>query len=286
MTWDLVPLELLAATLTAALLAIPIAVLLSAALLAVPETSRSRAGLALGASLLLGVILAGARLFVDLGGAVPVLATLALVLGILAAIGAAVLLVLRPAGSRWATALAVTACVLLGLAEPSELLPVTLALSPSVLVALAAIIVEAVAIVAVVAAFVALGSRVRALQIGVATAAAAAGVVTLIGLLILALRGAGGADLPGIPLDATLIVLLVALILGSIAGAVVPVVLRSRRQPSAPDVPDRADDAPAPIDAEPAAYGADTGEPVTVNQEGSPAGDPPGSARPPAPQAQ
>src|SRR5699024_9923965 len=76
MSFDLVPAELLAASLTAVLISIPFAFVLAGAAIAGPRRSWNRAGLAMGIGLLVGVLLAAAGLFVPFPGAVAVLLNL------------------------------------------------------------------------------------------------------------------------------------------------------------------------------------------------------------------
>ncbi|MFC7455876.1 hypothetical protein ACFQS2_01605 [Brachybacterium sp. GCM10030267] len=212
MIFDLDPLELLASALTAVALAVPIAFLLAASVVAAPRRMWSGAGLGLGASLLVGVIIAGAASFVGRGGLIGTLTGVGIVLGMLCALATAVLVVLRRDGSALGAGLGIAACVLIGLSDPSRILPAFFGISSSEVIALAAVVIEAMAVVALASALVALGARVRALQVGTACAAAVAGVLTLAAMIV------GG--VPGTSRSPLLSVLVIAFAVGSIAGGV------------------------------------------------------------------
>lgn len=110
-----------------------------------------------------------------------------------------------------------------------------LGISSSTLVVLSSIVIGAVALVAIVGFLVAVAGRVRALQIGVAVAAIVGGLISVFGMVTYLLNEVAGADLPQIPLTATLITVLVALVIGSVVGAVLEL-MTSRR--SAAKVPE------------------------------------------------
>ena len=93
MSFDLDPLELLVAALTALLLALSIAFPLAAAAIVGPRRDWNRAGLAMGLGLLLGVIGAGAVVVTGADGAPATASLLGLLLGLACAFVAAVLVV-------------------------------------------------------------------------------------------------------------------------------------------------------------------------------------------------
>lgn len=232
MSFDLDPVELLTCALTAVLVAIPIAFPLAAAAIAGPRRIWNGAGLAMGIGLLLGVLLAGVGVVAN--PPVPLEATtMALqLLGLLGALVAAVLVVVLAEGNRTAAALGITACGLIGLSEPVQTLPAMFGLSTSVLVVLAAVVIEAVALVVIVGALVAVAGRARAFRIGIAAASAVSALLLGLGLVAQVLREGAGVDAPVVPLSILLIAVLAALVLGSLAGGVVESVRARRRRPA------------------------------------------------------
>ncbi|WP_114853174.1 hypothetical protein [Brachybacterium sp. YJGR34] len=226
MSFDLEPVELLACALTAVMLAIPVAFPLAAGVIAAPRRSWSAPGLATGLGLLLGVVLAAAGYLAVGPGTVATFSAVAMLLGLLGALGAAVLVIVQSEGSTLSTAVGVVSCALIGLAEPGLTLPAMLGLSRSVLVVLSAVVIEAVTIAVLVAFLVAAGGRVRALQIGVAVAGFVTAVLLGVGVLA---RAAASADPPSASQPALLITVLVALALGSIVGGVLEVMRERRR---------------------------------------------------------
>lgn len=218
MSFDLEPLELLAAVLTAVMLALPIAFPLAAGVLAAPRRVWSGAGLGLGLGLLLGVIITSAASFVGLHRSVLLLSSIGLLLGLLGAIVAAVLLVVRPEGSTLTAAVGIVVCVLIGLGEPSQTLPAMLGISRSPMVVVAGVVIQAVVVVVVVGALVAASGRVRALQIGVAAAGAVAAVMLAGGVFANLMHEFVHLRLPSVPLGAQLIVVVVTLVIGTVLG--------------------------------------------------------------------
>ena len=229
MSFDLVPAELLASALTAVLLSIPLSFVLAGAAISGPRRTWNRAGLAMGIGLLIGVLLASARLFLLPAGASTTLLDLGMLLGLLCAIGAAVLVIVQEDATLVSTVLGIVACVLVALAVPADALRAVLGLSSSPLVLIAAMVIEAVALVAVVGFLVAGAGRVRALQIGVAAAGIVAAVLIAVGVLGTLFHDLAGVDMPQPPLTAVLITALVALVIGSVAGGVLEM-MRGRKQ--------------------------------------------------------
>jgi hypothetical protein len=218
MSLDLDPAELLVAALTAVLLALALAFPLAAAAIAGPRPSWNRAGLAMGLGLLAGVVLAGIGAVAGAGGLLT---------------GVATAVVLED-GTAWAAAIGAAACALIGLGEPLQALPMLFGMSSSLLVVLAGAVLEAVALVVIVGALVAVAARVRALQIGIAVAGAVGALLVGVGTLLDLAHGLLDRHVPGIPLTATLIAVLVALAVGGIGGAVLETVrARRRSQPVA-----------------------------------------------------
>ncbi|ASK65925.1 hypothetical protein CFK39_08890 [Brachybacterium avium] len=229
MSFDLVPAELLASALTAVLLSIPFSFVLAGAAISGPRRTWNRAGLAMGIGLLIGVLLAAATLFALPLGPTSALLDIGMLLGLACAIVAAVLVIIQDDGTTVSTVLGVIACVLIGLAVPADAMRAILSLSSSVLVLIAAMVIEAVALAAIVGFLVAGAGRVRALQIGVAAAGIVSAVLIGEGVLAILLRDAAGVALPQASLTAMLITALVALVIGSVVGGVLDTV-RSRRQ--------------------------------------------------------
>lgn len=220
MSFDLVPLELLAVAMTAVMLALPIAFPLAAGVISTPRSIWSGAGLGLGLALMVGVILAIAGQFLDLHGLLRGLSSAVQLPGLALAIAAAVLIVIRPEGSRVTAVVGILACVLIGLAEPSLTLPALFGISQSVLTVGAGAVMEAVVLVVVVAGLVAVGGRVRVLQIGIAAAGAVAALMAAITVIMDLLRGAAEVAVSGIPLTAQLITTTAALVIGTVVGGV------------------------------------------------------------------
>lgn len=238
MTAAFEPVELIAAAFSAMLLAVTIALPVAAGVLAVPRRMVSAPGLGIGIGLLIGTLLAGAGIVGGPGGFLPGAAALLLAAGLLCAMTASVLMLLRREPTLTDAVLGTAGCALIGLGEPSRTMPAMFAISPSALVVGAALVVEAVVIVALVAVFSVLGGRVPALRVGVAVGALAAGALTLWGLLALGAARLLDARVPAVPLEATLIVVGVALVAGTIVGA--SLLFRPRATASAaPASPDR-----------------------------------------------
>lgn len=229
MSFDIAPLELLVAALTAVLFALTLSFSLAAAAIAGPRGTWNRAGLAMGLGLLVGVILAGVQVLAGIDGPLLLLATLALLLGLICALVAAVLVVVLADGSAASSALGVVACGLIGLGEPLHVVPAQSGFSSSVLVVLAGVVVEAVALVVIVGALVAAARRARALQIGIASAGAVGALLLGVGEVLLFAHGAFDLPASGVPLGVLLIALVVALALGGIGGAVQQTVRARRR---------------------------------------------------------
>lgn len=238
MSLDLDPLELLAAALMAVMLAMPIAFPVAAGVIAAPRRIWSGAGLALGLGLLVGVGAVIAAHFAGLQGLVVGISEIVLVLGLLGALASTVFIVVRSDGSTTAAVIGILTCLLIGLAEPAQALPAMFELTQSALVALTAVVIEAVVVALVVAALVAAGGRVRALQIGVAAAGVVAAVLIGLGLVRAAVHDIAQATLPSIPLPTQLMVIVVALVLGTIGGGVASGV-HSRRGADAEPVTDQ-----------------------------------------------
>src|SRR5699024_1740234 len=229
MSFDLVPAELLASALTAVLISIPLSFVLAGAAIAGPRPSWNRAGLAMGIGLLIGVLMAAAGLFAPFPGAVPALLGLGMLLGLVLAVGAAVLVIAHEDGTFLSAVLGIAACVLVALAVPAHATRAVLDLSSSPLVLIAAMVIEAVALVAIVGFLVAGAGRVRALQIGVGAAGIVSAVLIGVGALAALVHDLAGTDLPSLPLRAVLIVSLSALVIGSVVGGVLETV-RGRRE--------------------------------------------------------
>ena len=228
MSFDLDPLELLVATLTGLLLALSLAFPLAAAAIVGPRRDWSRAGLAMGLGLLLGVIGAGAVVVTGADGAPATASLLALLLGLAGAFVAAVLVVALEEDAGWAAAIGVIACLLIGLSAPLQAVPVLEALTSSMLPVLAGTVIEAVALVLVVGFLVAGSARARALQFGIASAGAAGAVLVGTGAV-----GGAAAEAAGLTPRTTLLAVLVALVVGSLVGGVLEMI-RSRRRSRRP----------------------------------------------------
>jgi hypothetical protein len=224
MSFDLDPLELLVAALTALLLALSLAFPLTAAAIVGPRKDWNRAGLAMGLGLLLGVIGAGAVVVTGTDGAPALASLLALLLGLACAFVAAVLVVALEEDTGWAAAIGVVGCLLIGLAAPLQAVPVLEALSSSMLPVLAGTVLEAVALVLVVGFLVAGSARARALQIGIAFAGAAGAILVGAGAI-----GPAAAAAAGLTPRTTLIAVLVALVIGGLVGGVLETVRARRR---------------------------------------------------------
>ncbi|QNN82593.1 hypothetical protein H3H54_00835 [Brachybacterium sp. Z12] len=229
MSFDLDPLELLAAVLTAAMLAIPLAFPLAAGIITAPARAWNRTGLAMGVSLLLGVLLAAGSLFLG-AGPLQLLAGIGMLLGLGCAIAAAVMIVVLDDGTVLSTVLGILACVLVGLGEPIQTVPTIFGLSSSLLVVIAAVVVEAVVLVALVGFLVAVARRVRALQIGVAAGGAVAALVLGVAVLLHVIGLATDASPPHLPLRATLIAALAAFVIGSVVAGVLGTLTARRQQ--------------------------------------------------------
>lgn len=229
MSFDLVPAELLATALSAVMLAVPLSFALAGAAISGPRHTWNMAGLGMGLGLLLGVGLAVAGMLEGLGSPLLVVAVLLMLLGLLCAIAAGVMVIVFEDGTTLSTVLGIIACALIGLGVPGEALPAYFGLSSSLLVVVAGMVIEAVALVAIVGFLVAGAGRVRALQIGVAAAGIVSAVLLGAGMIAHLLHEIAGLDLPQIPLGATLVVALVALAIGSVVGGVLET-MRGRRQ--------------------------------------------------------
>lgn len=246
MSLDLDPLELLTVALTAVMLALPISFPLAAAAIAAPRRLWNGAGLALGLGILLGVIASIAGHFLDMGGTTLVASSVTHLLGMALVVAAALFVVIRSDGSRLTAVVGILACALIGLGEPSQVLPALLGLSQSDLVVGAGTVIEALVVVVVVGALVAAAGRVRALQIGIAAAGAVAAAMIAFSVVmhlmhgtsaleasdlqgVVDLQGVGGVRSGGIPLVPQLVVIVAVLVIGTILGAVVEAVLSGRR---------------------------------------------------------
>jgi hypothetical protein len=249
MAFDIDPLVLLASALTALTLAVPLAFALAAGVIAAPRRSWSTAGLAMGVGLLIGVLLAATGIFVLSGDLAGLIAALAMLPGLALVIVAAVLVILRRAGTRLGLALGAIGCVLIGLSEPTQTLPVMFGLGTSILMVLTAVVIEAVALVVFAGVLVAAAARLEALRVGIAAAGIIAALLTGIGTLSLLARSLIGLQLPAVPLMVTLVGTLIALVAGSIAG----MVLDSRQGIADPEPADSESADPEPAGPGPAA---------------------------------
>lgn len=234
MTFDLDPAELLACCLTAAMLAVPVAFPLAAGIVTAPRHSWNRAGLAVGVGLLCGVLFAGASAVMGLGSLLP-LAAVGMLLGLASAIAAAVMIVVLDDRTFLAAAVGILACVLISLGEPVRTVQAMAGLSTSVLVVLAAVVVEAVVMVAVVGLLVAAAGRVRALQIGVAAGGAVAALLLGIGVLLHLISLLSDATPPSLPLPAMLIAALAAFVIGAVVAGVLGTVRARQSEGGAPE---------------------------------------------------
>lgn len=228
MILDLDPLELVACALTAVMLAIPLSFALTAGAITGPYRSWTSAGLAMGLGLLLGVGLTGAEVFAGPFTTLTTLAGVGMLLGLAAAIGAAVLVVVLDEGSRLSAAVGMIACLLIGLGAPGQALPVMLATSDSLLVVITAVVIEAVALVAIVGFLVAAARRVRIVQVGIAVAGVVAALIVGYAVLTQLTRDAADSSAVSEPGSAGLIAVLIALALGCVGGGVLES-MRGRR---------------------------------------------------------
>src|SRR5699024_5676836 len=154
---------------------------------------------------------------------------LGMLLGLVLAIGAAVLVIAHEDGTFLSAVLGTIACVLVGLAVPADAMRAVQGISSSPLVLIAAMVFEAVALAAIVGFLVAGAGRVRALQVGVAAAGIVSAVLIGIGALATLFQELAGIDMPQPSLSVVLIVSLVALVVGSVVSGVLDTV-RDRRQ--------------------------------------------------------
>ena len=221
MTAAFEPVELIAAALSAMLLAVTIALPVAAGALAAPRRMVNAPGLGIGVGLLIGTLLAGASIVMGPGALLPGAGALLLAVGLLCAMAASVLILLRREPTLIEAVLGTVGCVLIGLGEPSQTVPTRFAISSAALGVVTARVVVAVAIVAIAAVLALLGGRLPALRFGVAAGALVAGVLALWGLFA-----------PAAPLEAILIVMGVALVAGTIVGAVL-----GRRRPPQDESP-------------------------------------------------
>ncbi|WP_246957848.1 hypothetical protein [Brachybacterium sp. Marseille-Q7125] len=225
MSFDVNPTELVAVALACVLIAVPTSLVLVGAVAATPRPSWNRAGLAVGLGLLLGVILALTSVFIGSDGTIATIGQIAMILGLLCVIAAgvfAVLTALDRGGEQLGMILAITGGGLVALGEPVQNIPLFLAMSSSVLVVIAGVIIELVAIAAIVGALAGITSRVPAVRLGLSLAGAITALFLLISVLILL----GGGS--GIGVSTMIVIGLVALAIGSIAGGVLET-LRVRR---------------------------------------------------------
>src|SRR5699024_1736548 len=174
--------------------------------------------------LLVGVLLAAAGLFVPFPGAVAVLLNLGMLLGLVFAVGAAVLVIVHEEGTFLSAVLGVAACVLVALAVPAAAVRAVRGLSSSLLVLLAALVVQAGAVAAIVGVLGSGGAPWRALRRGVAAAGMVSAVLIAVAALALLFEDLAGVSPPQPPPSAVLITALVALVLGSVAGGVLDTV--------------------------------------------------------------
>ena len=226
MSFDLEPLELVACSLAAILLAVPLAFPVAAGAIAGPRRIWNWAGFAMGLGLLIGTLVAVGMVMAGLAGLVAV-AAIGMLVGLLCAIVAAVLIIVLEDGNVVAATIGTIACLLIGLGLPVDTVPAMLGISSSPLVVLTSAVIGAVALVAITGFLVSAAARSRALQIGVAVAAIVAAVLTGFGVLlhladqVIDISGARPS------MTTTLISVLVALVVGSIGGGVLEAV-RSR----------------------------------------------------------
>ena len=213
MSFDVVPLELLAVTLIAVLTALPVSVPLAAGATAGPQERWNAAGLALGGGLLLGVL--GAIVLLLAGGfaLASLLARLAQVPGLLLLLAATVLSLLRVPQPTLPRVLGLIGCLLVGLGEPLQVLPALGGISNSALVLIVGVVAEAVAVVVIVGLLVAVASRAESFVGGLAVGGAVGALVLLIALLL--------------PHGIGVIVQVVLIVLGIVAGVVLSAI-RSR----------------------------------------------------------
>lgn len=220
MSFDLDPSELLNGALTAVLFALPVAFVVAAAVTSGPRDLWNRSGLALGIGLIAGLLLAVARAFAGPFPLVTALTGAGMVLGLLCAAAAAIAVVVLGEGRTWTAALGTAACLLIGIGEPGRILAPMLVLTDSILVVLASLIVEGMALAALVGFLMAATGQARALQTGLAVAGAVAALLLTadvsLGLLEQALSRTVG-DIPDLPI---LITILIALVIGGILGGI------------------------------------------------------------------
>lgn len=224
-SFDVNPTELVAVALACVLIAVPTSLVLVGAVAATPRPAWNRAGLAVGLGLLLGVILALTSVFIGSDGMIATIGQIAMILGLLCVIAAgvfAVLTALDRGGEQLGMILAITGGGLVALGEPVQNIPLFFEMSSSVLVAIAGVIIELVAIAAIVGALAGIASRAAAVRLGLAIT----GAVTALVLLLSTLVALGDGD--GFENQTLLILAIVALVIGSIAGGVLET-LRMRR---------------------------------------------------------
>lgn len=229
---DLDPAALLTSALIAVMMSIPISFVLAGAAISGRRSTWNNAGLVMGLGLLLGVILAGARLFVLSRDGFAVLADVLMLVGLVGALVAAVLVIVLQEGTGYSAVLGAAACGVIGFSEPNQIIRDLAGITTSPLVITTSMVIEVVALVAIVGFLVAVAGRVRAMQIGVAAAGIVTAALLILGGLSSLAHQLLTVDVPFVPLSATLIVSLVAFVVGSVTGGVLDVV-RSRRESAA-----------------------------------------------------
>ncbi|MEE1650221.1 hypothetical protein V1260_05395 [Brachybacterium sp. J144] len=213
MSFDVVPLELLAAALIAVLTALPVSVPLAAGATAGPRERWNAVGLALGGGLLLGVLGAIVLLLAGDLALAALLARLAQVPGLLLLLAAAILSLLRATGPTLPWVLGLIGCLLTGLGEPLQALPALGGISNSALVLMVGVVAEAVVVVVIVGLLVAVAARAEVFGGGLAVGGAVGALVLLIALML--------------PHGIGVIVQVVLIVLGIVAGVVLSAI-RSR----------------------------------------------------------
>lgn len=223
MSFALEPLELVACSLAAIMLAIPLCFPVAAGAIAGPRRTWNWAGLAMGLALLVGILVAVGVVVAGLQALVAV-AAVGMLAGLLCAIVAAVLVIVMDDGNVLAASIGTVACVLIGLGLPVDTVPAMLGISSSPLVVLASTVIGAVALVVITGFLVSAAGRARALQIGVAVAAVVAAVLTGSGVFLHLVEQVVDTPAMRLSMTTTLISVLVALVVGSIGGGVLEAV--------------------------------------------------------------
>lgn len=225
MSADPSAMELIAVLLTAALLALPLALPLVACVIAAPPRAaaswaRQRTTVVgIGVSLVVGILMAAASTVVLPFATSGLVSSVGIILGLLGAMVAAVLVASRPEGSAQGAVLGLVGGVLIGLSEPGQALPALFGLTQSPPVVFTAVVLESVLLIALTLVLAIGSRRVAGLRLGIIVGALAAGFLTLVGTTSLLVHEIAHIQLPSPPMLVTLVVVVVAVAVGTVVGS-------------------------------------------------------------------